>query len=461
MRLRNGWISPSGLAVIAISRADLLTVFAGAICGKSTFPKEPVLSVAVAAAAATTIGEARAGGAMGTNSRMLELDLLRGFAVAVMILVVSPGAWEFSYPQLQHADWHGWTLGDLVFPDFLFGVGMAVGLTVGRSLGQESSERRFWSKTGRRVIALILLGLLLNYLAVIGARLGAAPVGPEEIPELRIPGVLQRIALCYLVAVAILYATGRRDEAGAWKANVPAIGLIILAILIGYWILLTRVPVPGFGPGDLGKAGNLPAYLDRAIFTTPHMWRLGAESWRGPVVYDPEGLLSSLPATANVLFGVLAAALWRDLPNRRLPLLLVAGVTLIAVALLLDRFFPINKKLWTSTFVLLTSGISCLALLLVGLLASRRALRKILRPLEVLGGNALLAFSISIFLSMLISIPFGTGEGAKTLQRRGFLAESLLFTDPYLASFAFALVVLAFILLLIWPLHRRGMHLRV
>ena len=398
---------------------------------------------------------------MDDTARMLELDVLRGFAVAVMILIVSPGAWEFTYAQLQHADWHGWTFADLVFPDFLFGVGMALGLTFSRSLDPDTDRPIFRNRVARRVTGLILLGLALNYLAVIAGHLGAAPVGPDEVPQLRIPGVLQRIAVCYLLAVGIVLLTARRDAAGRRQPDPRALGASIAAILLVYWLLLIVLPVPGFGPGDLGKSGNLPAHVDRAIFTPSHMWPLGAASWRGPVLYDPEGLLASLPASANVLFGVLAVGIWRNRPDRRLFLLFLAGTGLVAAGLLLDPIFPINKKLWTSSFVLLTSGFSCLALLLVAAMLRARSARRLLAPLEILGGNAILAFSISIFLSALASIPMGVGDGSKTLQRVGFEITSLVFADPYLASFACALAVLASIVVLVWPLHARGIHLRL
>jgi predicted acyltransferase len=398
---------------------------------------------------------------MAADRRMAELDVLRGFAVAVMILVVSPGAWEYTYVHLQHADWHGWTFADLVFPDFLFGVGMAIGVTFGRSLDPDADRRGFWTKVARRVIGLLLLGLALNYLAVIGGRLGAAPVGPAEVPALRIPGVLQRIAICYFLAGLIVLATSIRGDGGLRQPKPKAIAIAIFAILLVYWLLLSFVPVPGFGPGDLSKAGNLPAYIDRAVFTPPHMWQLGAQTWRGPVLYDPEGLLASLPATANVLFGVLAIGVWRQMPRRRGSVLLILGALLVAAALLLDPLFPINKKIWTSTFVLLTSGISCLALVAVAALLKAPKAHLLLGPLRVLGGNAILAFSISIVLSAVASVPFLGGAETKTLQRSGFDIASRLIADPYLASLACAFVVLGFIVALLWPIHSRGIHVRL
>lgn len=394
------------------------------------------------------------------SERMVELDVLRGLAVAIMIMVVSPGSWEHTYTHLQHADWHGWSVADFVFPDFLFGVGVALGLTFGHSLDPMCNRRAFWRRIAKRVTLLLLLGLALNYLAVIAGMLGAPSVGPTEETNLRIPGVLQRIGVCYLLAVSIVWATSTLKDGAIHVQPLPIIA-IIAAILIVYWAVLSFVPVPGYGAGALGKVGNLPAYIDRIIFTPQHMWPLGAESWRGPVVYDPEGILSSLPATANILIGVLVAGFWRTRPNNRMILLALAGVGMIVFAALLDSVFPINKKLWTSTFVLLSAGVSCLALLFIAALFTLNRGMLLLATLRILGGNAILAFSISIFLSAIASIPLSFGKNVQTLQQLGFRIAHGMIADPYLASLVCALAVLSVILLLLWPLHRKDIHLRL
>lgn len=389
--------------------------------------------------------------------RMSELDILRGFAVAVMILVVSPGSWGHTYAPLRHADWHGWTFADLVFPDFLFGVGMALGLTFGRSL-DPNEQTAFWTKVGRRVIGLTLLGLALNYLAVISGLLGAPPVGPQDYTTWRIPGVLQRIAAAYLIAVFIMWLS---SVVAHREAPRPVqIGIAIAVLLIGYWVALSFVPVPGYGAGRLDMEGNLAAYIDRAVFGTQHMWPLAAESWRGPVLYDPEGILATFPASANILFGVLAVSIWTKLGDRCIPALLVAGGLLIAAALLLEPLFPINKKIWTSTFALLTSGISFVALAAVATLL-RAGMLPLLAPFRVLGGNAILAFSISIFLSAIAGIPLASVEAPPTLQSTGFRIMSAVVPDPHIASLACAFGIVLLIFLMIFPLHRRGIHIRL
>jgi predicted acyltransferase len=396
------------------------------------------------------------------TKRMIELDVLRGFAVAIMILVVSPGAWEFTYTQLQHAAWHGWTLADFVFPDFLFGVGMALGLTFGHSLDPVSAKRSFWVKSTRRVVLLISLGLVLNSLSIIAYYLGTPPVvRPDEVPSLRIPGVLQRIAICYALAIGIVSLTASRTADGKLRPALAPIAASIAALLLLYWLLLTYVPVPGFGAGRLDPAGNLGAYIDRAIFTPKHMWMIGTVEWGGPVVFDPEGLLSSIPATANVLFGVIAASIWRSEHKARIIALAVIGGCLIGTALMLDGVFPINKKIWTSSFALLTSGLSFMALLIAAGILRGGPIRHVAAPFKILGGNAILAFSLSIFLSALGSIPITGGDAPKNLQAIGMGVAKQFIADPYLASLACAMSVLALIFAVIWPLHRKGIHLRI
>jgi predicted acyltransferase len=394
------------------------------------------------------------------SARLDELDILRGLTVAAMIVVVSPGSWSFTYAPLQHADWHGWRFADLIFPDFLFGVGMALGLSFGRSINPFGDRAAFARKLFRRVAGLIALGLALNYLLVLTSAWGAPPVGPEDQATWRLPGVLQRIAVVYLFAVMILWMCSKGGSESPPRPRVGAIVGVIAAMLLGYWALLTFVPAPGHIPGDLSKAGNLPALIDRALFTPQHMWPLGAESWRGPVVYDPEGLLSSIPATANLLFGVLAAWLWTSRTARRAVTLLAIGAALIAAALLIDPLFPINKKIWTSSFALLSSGISFLLLAAVAMLVRTRA-RGMLAPFTVLGSNALLAFTLSIVLPALSSVPLPVASQPRALQEMGFTMVSAIVPSPHLASLLCALGVLAIIWLALHPLHRRGILVRL
>jgi len=395
-------------------------------------------------------------------SRLAALDVLRGMAVAGMIVVTSPGDWNRAYAPLKHADWHGWTLTDMVFPAFLFSVGVALGLSFPRPMSDPASRRQYWLRVGRRTAALILLGLFLEATYVWSISLGATSPGQGGLDHIRIPGVLQRIALCYALAAILVAVTARRDEAGRADVNAGAIGAAITAALLLYWALLTFVPVPGYGAGQLGPAGNLAAYVDRAIFTVPHLWPLGAETWGGPVVYDPEGLLSSLPATANVLFGVLAAFAFRRAPGRAVLFIAGGGAALLAAGLLLDPLFPINKRIWTSSFALLSSGFS--ALVLAALMAALRSGRaaRLVAPFRILGGNAILAFVLSTLLGRIYGFPFSAEGGTPLGPQQWMNARALaVLADPYLASLACALAMLALVTLMIWPLHRRAIHFRL
>jgi len=397
-----------------------------------------------------------------TNSaRWTALDALRGAAVAGMILVTSPGDWNAAYPQLRHADWNGWTVTDMVFPIFLFSVGAALALSFPRPLANREARSQLWWRIGRRALALIALGLVLNWLAELAIAVWVHDPGSGTLGHVRIPGILQRIALCYLLGAGLILATARKDSAGRAEIDARAIGVAIVVILLGYWALMTLVPVPGYGAGYLDPAGNLAAYIDRAIFTPPHMWRFSTPVWGGVAIYDPEGLLSTLPATANLLFGVLAAREWQRSPDRAVSRIALAGLALFVAGLLLDPLFVINKRIWTSSFALLSSGFA--AMTLAGLaLVLRGPATRLLAPLRVLGGNAILAFVLSQLLGTIGGLPLiGAGGGRIPPQKWGNQVALSVISEPHLASLACAVVILAVITLAIWPLHRRAIHFRL
>jgi predicted acyltransferase len=397
-----------------------------------------------------------------TAKRVAALDVLRGTAVAGMIVVTSPGDWNDAYPLLRHATWNGWTLADMVFPMFLFAVGMALGLAFPRALAEPGALARLWWRVGRRAAILIVLGLIVN--ATFNADILGIPVyiGHPGMDFLRIPGVLQRIALCYVAATALILVSGRKTAAGTVDVNPRAIAAAIAGILILYWLLMRFVPVPGFGIGRLDQEGNLAAYLDRAIFTTAHLWPLGSVNWGGPVVFDPEGLLATLPATTNTLFGVLAAVAWRRMEDRAVPRFVLLGALLMGAGLAFDAVFPINKLIWTSSFALLSAGFSYLTLAVLAWMLRSRRFERLCAPLRILGCNAILAFLLSIVFTKLGGAPWFRLDGA-TVTAQGWgdgIARQLL-PDVHLAATACAFGVLAIITLMLWPLHRRALHIRL
>jgi predicted acyltransferase len=268
------------------------------------------------------------------HTRVPALDVLRGLAVAGMIVATSPGDWSKVYWPLKHADWNGWTPTDIVFPTFLFSVGVAVGLSFPKPLAESSVRARMWLRVGRRVVSLFALGLVLNWLYTAATHFGLPSPHPYAWTEFRIPGVPQRIALCYLITVGLIMATSARRAESVPAIDLRALWITAASILIGYWALLTLMPVPGFGAGRLDFEGSLPAWLDRQLLTPAYMWPLGSKTWGGPVTYDPEGLLSTLPATVNVIFGALAARELRIAPEQALARIALAGALLVVAGLL-------------------------------------------------------------------------------------------------------------------------------
>lgn len=371
--------------------------------------------------------------------RLAGLDIFRGLAVAGMILVNTPGSWSHLWWPLDHAAWHGWTPTDLVFPAFLFAVGVALALSFPRKI-----DGATWRRIARRTVLLIAIGWGLQLLA------------RPELATFRFPGVLQRIGLCYALAAILAILTASRQPDGRRALDPAAILAVTLGALLLYWALLAFVPVPGYGAGQLSPEGNLAGFLDRAVFTTAHIWRGGTDA-AGNVVYDPEGLLSTLPALANLLFGMLAAITWQRAPDRAALRIALAGAALVVIGLLLHPVLPINKKLWTSSFAIFTSGSSALLLALC-MTATRNGIPRLLAPLHMLGMNAILGY----ILSELIGIAgFRLFIGDRSVQDWSFAQLGNLIPDPYAASFAYALIALALVLAALMPFHRRGVHLRL
>lgn len=367
-------------------------------------------------------------------TRLRALDVFRGLTIAGMILVNNPGTWSAVYPPLRHADWHGWTPTDLVFPFFLFIVGVSIALALGPGLDARESRGRLVLRIARRVLILFALGLFL------------AGFPAFDLGTIRIPGVLQRIAVCYGAAALLFLVSGPRAQA------VAAGGL-----LLGYWALMVLVPVPGYGAGDLGKAGNLAAYIDRAV--------LGPHLWRASKVYDPEGLLSTLPAIATTLGGVLAGH-WLRSPRplaARVRGLAAAGAVATLGGLAWGGWFPINKPLWTSSYALFTAGAALLALALCIWLVEIRGWRRWTLPFVVLGQNAIAAFVLSTFVARLLSLVTVAGGDRPRVSLHRWIYE-LAFAPWAAPAAASLLYAVAYVLLwtaLMGILYRRGVFLRV
>jgi predicted acyltransferase len=368
-------------------------------------------------------------------ARLVSLDVFRGLTIAGMLLVNNPGSWSHIYGPLRHAEWHGWTPTDLIFPFFLFIVGVAMTLSLDRLQERGEGRGSLLAKAARRAAILFGLGLLLhgfpNYL---------------DLATLRIPGVLQRIALAYLAASLIVLYLRPRGQA-----------VMLGALLLGYWALQTLVPVPGSGAGVLEPGRDLGAYIDRLVFTEPHLWSQ-ARTW------DPEGLLSTLPAIGTVLCGVFAGYWLRSprLPSKKAGGLALAGVAGLALGLLWDVWFPINKNLWTSSYVVFTAGFACVLFAACYWLVDVRGWRRWALPFTIYGMNAIAAFFLSgLFARMLTLIRVSHGESSSTLKGYIFRNLYLSWASPVNASLAYAVSFVLLWLGIMWLFYRRGLFIRV
>ena len=320
----------------------------GISCAAILSPPLEGLNIATAETIVAPASNSMAAANPARGPRMVSLDVFRGVTIAAMILVNDPGSWSHIYPPLEHAEWNGWTPTDLIFPFFLFIVGVSLTLSFASRIARGLTRRALMIHVVRRSALIFAIGLFLNGF-------------PDfDLSSIRIMGVLQRIALCYLVAGLLYLATFQREPAAdrppRVRANLRVTAAVAIALLVGYWALMTFVPVPGYGAGHLGKDDNLGAYVDRTL--------MGGHLWSESVTWDPEGFLSTFPAIASLLIGILAGEWLRSdrLAGRKALGLAVAGLVLLAAGRLLHPYFPINKNLWTSSFVMFTGGFAMLAL---------------------------------------------------------------------------------------------------
>ena len=297
--------------------------------------------------------------------RLVSLDAFRGITIALMLIIGNQGG--ESYSVFQHAEWNGCTLTDLVFPFFLFAVGAAIPYSLGNRISRGDKKRRILLRIVYRSIILFALGLFLTGFPSF------------DLPTLRIMGVLQRISLCYFFASVIFLALDVK------KQIFTAVGLLLL-----YWALMTLVPVPGYEAGVLEKQGNLAAYIDTMILRPEHMWVISG-------TWDPEGLLSTMPALATTLIGVVAANYLRSNTSskERVVNLLLFGFLGVAVGLIWNFWFPINKNLWTSSYVAFTGGIALILLAAAYHLVDLKEHRTWTKPFVILGANAILVYVLS------------------------------------------------------------------
>ena len=369
--------------------------------------------------------------------RLISLDVFRGITVAAMILVNNPGDWGHIYPPLEHAEWNGCTPTDLIFPFFLFIVGVSLVYALDGVKRQGGPQGAVLLRVLRRAAVLFALGLLLS-------------LYPKfDFSVVRVMGVLQRIALVFLGCSVIFLKTSWRTQ--LW---------LLAAFLIGYAVLMQLVPVPGFGPANLEPATNLGAWLDRLVLSEAHLWK-SSKTW------DPEGLLGTLPALGTGLLGGLTAQGLRRRdhePAAKVAWLFVAGGAVVILGLIWDPWFPINKALWSSSYVLYTGGLAMMGLAALYWLCDVQGYRRWTGPALAYGVNAILVFCLSALLSRTFSLIKLMGPAGKPVGLKEWLYQwgiEPLFADPRTASLVGALT-----LVLIWwgILHwmrRKGVVLKV
>jgi predicted acyltransferase len=369
---------------------------------------------------------------MSEQPRYLALDVFRGMTICFMIIVNSPGTWDIAYAPLLHAPWHGFTPTDLVFPSFLFAVGNAMAFTMHKFDGQPESV--FWSKILKRTFIIFLLGFLGYWFPFF------QDGELKPLAESRIPGVLQRIAVCYFFAAIVLHYGSKKF----------AVWFSVFA-LIGYWVLAY---VFGNSGDPYSLTGNAQLKLDLWLFGEKHLYH--GEG----IAFDPEGLLSTLAAIVNVIGGYLAGDFIKRYGNsfETLAKLMMAGAVLIFIALTWHMTFPINKKIWTSSFVLLTVGLDLMILALLIYLIEMLNSRKWTYFFVVFGRNPLFIYLVSelVLVSMyLISV------GDMSLQEWIYKNVFLSVASPINASFLFAFFFMLFCWFIGWLMDKKRIYVRV
>lgn len=421
------------------------------------------------------------------KERLLSLDIFRGFTIMLMTIVNNPGSWSHIYPPLAHAEWNGCTPTDLVFPFFIFIMGTAIPF----AMPEKTWNSSMFQKILVRSIRIFCLGLFLNFfnsielfglegtsllilrllitfilaytmlgnfefktkfwlaIGVLGLMLGLAFSGIEAYSEVRIPGVLQRIGIVYFFA-AILYI----------KTDFKKQIIVASILLLGYWTIMTLIPVPGFGPANLNKGTSLAAWLDNTLLNG-HLWEV-SKTW------DPEGILSTLPAIASGILGMIIGQLLH-LPITQTEIakkIGVYGITMLLIGLLWNTIFPINKSLWTSSYSLYTAGLASLCLVFLYYIIDIKLYNKWYTIILYWGVNPMIVFFFSGIIPNVmssISIPNPNSPG-ETISSQSYIYDFCLspgFENPMSASLAYALSYVLFWCIMLWILFKNKLIFKV
>lgn len=428
------------------------------------------------------------------KERIISLDVLRGITIMMMVLVNNPGSWGNIFAPLEHAEWNGCTPTDLVFPFFIFILGAAIPLAIVTKVLNQQTFLKILTRSLRIICLGLFLGfygkieifdlvgypLLISKLIITGivgyVLLGnfqqkiklylvlalffifmfLAFSGIEAYREVRLPGVLQRIGIVYFFTSLVYLKTGIRGQI-----------ITVAILLLGYWAIMTLIPVPGFGPANLEKGTNLAAWLDNLLLEN-HLWA-SSKTW------DPEGLLSSIPVIANGIVGLLIGQLLNSslAKNEKATKMLGAGLALVILGLIWNQFFPMNKSLWTSSFVLYTAGFATLFLTAFYYVIDIKGYKNWTTPILFWGVNPMIVFFLSGILPRVLSSikvanpSYFMGNLEEIPQQIG-LQEYLnkfcivpYFEDPKVASLMWALLNITFWSIVLWYFYKKKMFFKV
>jgi len=413
--------------------------------------------------------------------RLLSLDVFRGAAMAAMVLVNDPGDWGHIYPPLEHSKWNGCTPTDLIFPFFLFMVGVSIVYAMESKKAVVENRGQIILHAFRRMVTLIfitllvqlfyhpfpgtiqcigiivLMGLLLYVnttqktlvwaLTLLVISILAWLFYHTQIVTLRIPGVLQRIAVVYFIGT-LLYL----------KTSAKTIKWVFISSLIGYWIIMCFIPVPEVGYANLNPETNMGAFIDRLVFTTNHLWN-EAHTW------DPEGLLGVIPSLGTGLFGMMVGS-WLKRGDRddttKVTWMFIYGLLAVTASLIWDLFFPINKSLWTSSFVLYTGGLATMTLATLYWLIDVQGYKKYTSFFVAFGINAITAYILSDIVPGTIAL-IKINSGGKSIDAYSYFYQTVFvphFT-PVNASLAGGIAFTLLIYLMVWVLYKRKIIIKV
>ena len=367
------------------------------------------------------------------QNRLVSLDFFRGLTIAGMILVNNPGSWKYIYAPFKHAEWHGWTYTDTIFPFFLFIVGVSITFALSKRLEIAESKSLVYKKIIFRTLLIFGIGLFLN----------AFPF--FRISSVRIMGVLQRIALCYLFTSIIFMNTTKKGQR-IWAA----------VLLLGYWAFMALFLVPDVGPGSYVKNENFAAYIDRFMLNG-HMWSQ-SKTW------DPEGIFSTLPAIATTLFGVLTGQILKSdrADIAKVKMMLIWGVVAVAIGYIWNLWLPINKSLWTSSYSVLMAGLALIVLSFCYFIIDVKGYKKIVQPFVVFGMNAIAMFVLSIFIAkFLFIIKIISKDSILSLHSFIYIYFFQSLFGNLNGSLLFAVVLILILYLVAWVLFRNKILIKV